>query len=205
MIRIYLQPEPLQFDARVRRRGLRFLSRNPNPTQKQWGNHNYWTEVGFDLHAAYGGICAYSCHWIAYDTGWKTTEHFLPKSHYPRLAYEWSNYRLVAGVLNGRKSDNEILDPFQIENGWFTLKFPSLLVVPYPGLDSEIKQRVISTIDILGLNDEDTCMKSRAKYIEDYCKGDISFYYLSGEAPFIAKELERQNLVDRIREIMIYS
>lgn len=204
MIHVNLQPEPFHFDARVRRRGLRFLARNPNPSQKQWHNHNYWTEVGFDLHSAYGGICAYSCHWIAFDTGWKTTEHFLPKSNYPEFAYEWDNYRLVAGVLNGRKSDNEVLDPFQIENGWFVIKFPSLLVVPSPHLDRALRERVRDTIDILGLNDEDTCMKSRAKYIEDYCKQHISFHYLRREAPFIGRELERQSLVEHIREMMIY-
>jgi len=205
VIHVNLQPEPPQFETRVRSRGLRFLGQNPRPTQKQWRDHAYWKEVSFDLHATYGGICAYSCHWIAFDTGWKTTEHFRPKTDYPQLAYEWSNYRLVAGVLNGKKSNQEVLDPFDIEDGWFTLKFPSLLVIPSRNLEPAIEQKVTTTIRILGLNDEHTCIKSRARYIENYCRHDISFSYLRGEAPFIAKELERQNLVDRIREIMIYN
>jgi hypothetical protein len=204
MIRVALQPEPIHFNDRVRQRGLRFLARTPHPTQKQWGSHNYWTEVGTELYSSYNGICAYSCHWIAPDTGWKTTEHFLPKSRHPALAYEWSNYRLVAGVLNGRKSDHDVLDPFVIEKDWFIMKFPALLVAPNSILNVDLRNQIRNTIDILGLNDEDTCMKSRSKYIENYCKGDISYQYLKQEAPFLAHELERQGLVERIKAMMFY-
>lgn len=204
MIHIERREEPPYFEERVRRRGLRFLARVPHPSSEQLQARNYWKECAKDLHRLYSGICAYSCHWIAYDTGWRTIEHFLPKVEYPHLAYEWSNYRLVCGVLNGRKSDNGILDPFEIDNGWFVMDFPSLLVRPSPELDDDLYEEVLNTCTIIGLNDEDTCMKSRAKYIENYCKGNCNFQYLKSEAPFIAAELERQNLIERIREIMIY-
>ena len=66
---------------------------------------------------------------MAPDTGWKTVEHFKPKDLHPGLAYDWDNYRLVCGLLNSRKRVNEtILDPFEIEDGWFLLHFPSLQV-----------------------------------------------------------------------------
>ena len=37
MIHIDLQPEPADFDIRVRQPGNAFLSRIPIPTSKQWG------------------------------------------------------------------------------------------------------------------------------------------------------------------------
>jgi hypothetical protein len=107
--------------------------------------------------------------------------------------------------LNGRKGNHEdVLDPFRIENGWFVIDFPSLLVKPARGLDETLIRRIRTTIIRLGLNDEDTCLKSREKYVKDYCKQKISFDFLREEAPFIAFELERQNLVTTINKIMGY-
>lgn len=204
MIRVELQPEPANFNERVRQRGRRFLAKNPNPTQEQWRTHSYWTEVGMELHGAYGGICAYSCHWIALDTGWRQVEHFLPKSIFPSLGYEWSNYRLVCGVLNGRKGSQQVLDPFKIQNGWFILDFPSLLVKPNLDLEPNLVEEIRRTTEALKLNDEGTCVKSRSKYVENYCRGFTDFEYLRQDAPFIAFELSRQGLVNEIRDIMGY-
>src|ERR1700722_20351165 len=95
MIRVIAQPEPQVFDEEVRRPGRRFLRKNPNPTSKEFASHSYWRSILSLLHEAYDGICAYSCHWIPYDTGADTVEHFQSKSNYPRRAYEWVNYRLV--------------------------------------------------------------------------------------------------------------
>jgi len=204
MIRIDRKEEPDHFDDRVRFRGRHFLQNNPNPTPRQWRSHQYWREVGPDLHDAYGGICAYSCHWIPYDTGADTVEHFRPKTIHPREAYEWSNYRLVCATLNGRKGVHEdVLDPFLIQSGWFVIDFPSMLVKPDKDLASDSRQRVQASIDRLGLNDEGTCLKSRVRWLSDYCSNDISLDYFRRHAPFIVAELERQNLVANIREVFI--
>lgn len=158
-----------------------------------------------ELHTAYRGICAYSCHWIPYDTGADTVEHFKPKSRYPARAYDWSNYRLVSSTLNGRKQDREdILDPFLIKDGWFVLDFPSLLVKASADLPSEEAAKVEHTRDVLGLNDEGTCLKARVRYVRQLCEGIVTFAYLQQDAPFIAKEIERQKLRRRIRTIMGY-
>jgi hypothetical protein len=157
-----------------------------------------------ELHDAYGGICAYSCHWIPYDTGADTVEHFRPKDTYPGDAYEWSNYRLVCATLNGRKGIHEdVLDPFLIEEGWFTIDFPSMLVKPRADLEPADRLRVHTSIDRLSLNDEGTCLKSRVRWMTDYCTHDITFEYLRRNAPFIAAELERQGLVAVIRQVFI--
>ncbi len=202
MIRVDRKAAPRNFNAQVRLKGQRFLQENPRPTSKQWQSHRYWREVMGELHEAYGGICAYSCHWIPYDTGADTVEHFLPKDLYPTKAYEWNNYRLVCATLNGRKGKYEdVLDPFRIQNGWFVIDFPSMQVKPNPSVASAKRQTIQNTIDRLGLNDEGTCLKSRVKWLKDYCSHDVSFAYLRRHAPFIVSEIERQNLLATIRNV----
>lgn len=202
MIKIDLQPEPVGFDIKVRRRGNAYLLGVPHPTREQWKSHSYWTEFKWELHDLYGGICAYSCHWIAYDTGWNTCEHFEPKHRNPRLAYEWSNYRLVCGTLNGRKGERVVLDPFTLPENFFVIDFPSLLVKPNDNLNDDEYSTGLDTCKILGLNDEDTCMRNRATYISLFCDGSISFAFLERQAPFLGSELRRQDLIDRIKEMM---
>jgi hypothetical protein len=130
-------------------------------------------------------------------------EHFEPKDEFPELAYEWSNYRLVAGILNGRKgTNNDVLDPFTIEDGWFTIDFSSLMVKPGEHLDDVQKNRVWATINRLGLNEEQTCKKSRRRYVLLYCQRKFDLDHLRDEAPFLASELVRQDLTEAIRTIM---
>jgi hypothetical protein len=201
------QPEPGVFKDRVRTPGRRFLKRlGRTPTTKEFNSHSYWREILPQLHDSYGGICAYSCHWIPYDTGADTVEHFLPKSIDPQQAYEWKNYRLVCATLNGRKgTHSDVLDPFKVQNGWFVLDFPSLQVKPDRGLNDALKAQIWATITRLGLNDDGTCLKSRAKYIRDYCMGCVNMKHLQQDAPFIAYELKRQGLEHTINDIMGYT
>lgn len=205
MMRVDLKPEPPVFEDRVRKKGQRYLAKVPSPTKQQWAEHAYWTDVKFALHDAYCGICNFVCHWIPPDTGSITVEHYKPKAKYPADAYEWANYRLMCGTLNGRKSDYEdVLDPFGITNGMFVLDFPSLFVKPSKEINAGLQARVKATIDRLKLNDEGTCIKARARYLKRYCLGEVDFPYLKSDAPFIAFELERQGLVTDIKTIMVY-
>jgi hypothetical protein len=168
-------------------------------------NHEYWREILDDLDKAYKSICAYSCHWISKDTGFRTVEHFKDKNTYPHEAYRWENYRFVCGTLNGRKGTFEdVLDPFLIEEGWFTLDFPSLLVQPGENLSSSLKEQVNNTIKRLGLNDKGTCLQARMSWLRDYIQVPFPFPYLEKRAPFLARELKRLDLVEKIREMMIF-
>ena len=201
MIPVQKQPEPQQFNEIVEIPGDRFLDDIPKPTTKQWKSHAYWTKVLKDARTCYKGICAYSSQWISPVTGSHTIDHFIPKSLQPRLAYRWSNYRYASLKFNNRKGTGELLDPFKLEWDWFILDFPSLLVRPTPKLSGETKTAVQSTIDILQLNADDLCVESRQDWLMDYCEGKINFQYLKEKAPFIAYELQRQDLVNGIVSI----
>ena len=203
MIRVQEQPEPSDFEERVRRAGRRFLGDNPRPSARAVAARPYWLRAAKQLYNAYGGICAYTCHWIAFDTGSRTVEHFVPKSTTPALAYEWSNFRLVCGRLNSRKRcHQDVLDPFAIENGVFSIKFPFMTIRPSAGLPAELAAQARSTMTRLRLNDE-TCITARLSWIREYCAGHIDLDYLRRHAPFIHREIHRQGLLPpRICEIM---
>ena len=85
MIRVQEKPEPRDFEDSVRRDGRRFLVENPSPSARALAARPYWRRAAKPLYDAYDGICAYTCHWIAFDTGWRSVEHFVPKSVVPAL------------------------------------------------------------------------------------------------------------------------
>ncbi len=203
MIFVERQIEPGEFDERVRQPGKNYLETNPNPTSCEFSNHSYWRKISGKLHSGYDGICAYTCHRIWRDTGWGTVEHFVPKSVHPQLAYEWSNYRLVCGRLNGRKGKHQdVIDPFLINEVMFVIDFPSLLIKPYDQLSDDRTQQVHDSIHRLKLNENETNVSARQTYVEEYCREDISFDFLRRNAPFLYREITRQGIETDIREIM---
>jgi hypothetical protein len=78
-----------------------------------------------------------------------------------------------------------------------------MLVKPHPDLGRIRRRRVQATIIRLGLNDEGTCLKSRVKWLREYCSNDISLDHLRRHAPFIVAELDRQGLTATIRDVFI--
>lgn len=205
MIFVERKQEPPDFDQRVRKPGRRFLRNTPKPTHREFSKHSYWRRVVQDLHDAYDSICAYTCHWIARDTGWGSVEHFVSKSAQPALAYEWNNFRLVCGRMNGRKgSHDDVLDPFEIRELTFVIRFPSLQVGVAGGISDELREATVRTVARLGLNDE-VCISSRLAYLRSYCNGETSLDYLRRRAPFIHREIVRQGLETKICEMMRFS
>ena len=202
MIFVREQPEPPRFDAEVRTPGQKFLRHTRNPTTDEWRSRAYWRKVLMELHDAYKGVCAYTCHRIAYDTGSSTVDHFVAKSIEPTLAYEWSNYRHVCGRMNGRKGPyQDVMDPFRLPRNVFELDFPSLQVLPSTEHGDDLVEQAESTIKRLGLNDE-LSVKARWVYVREYCTSHISLDFLERNAPFIFQEIVRQNLERDIRKIM---
>ncbi|MFM9960655.1 MAG: hypothetical protein ACKV2Q_05460 [Planctomycetaceae bacterium] len=123
-------------------------------------------------------------------TGWRSVDHFAPKSRKWDQVYQWSNYRLACGPLNARKKDfGDVLDPFDITDGWFQLELVGFQVIPDPSLKQPTYGRVQDTIIRLGLND---FCRSRERDAENYWAKEVSLRVLTEESPFVAKELRRQ-------------
>ena len=106
--------------------------------------------------------------------------------------YEWTNYRLACALMNARKSDVEqVLDPVDVQDGWFALELYEFQVVPGARLPRGVEAKVTNTISRLRLNDSQ-CREARREYAVDYWRGRIAWSYLERHAPFVARELDRQ-------------
>ena len=210
MIPVTRAPKPKGFDETVRRPGLRAIAEmvgKTPPYPRTAGTAlpkiatrerdipttafpAYWTLAHDDLMAAYHEICAYSCFRIHPVTGARSTDHFAPKSQSWRKVYQWSNYRLCSGRLNARKNDyGDVLDPFEIQPGWFQLELLGFQVIPDPKLPRATRDAIQETIDRLGLND---FKAERAKDADRYLARGMPLSILREESPFVAEELRRQ-------------
>ncbi|WP_445672997.1 hypothetical protein [Pseudomonas inefficax] len=217
MIRVELVDEPESFDETVRKPGLRAIAElvgeeglsarrgRPRkvvaPTRENIPADKFpavWTNALPDLMEAYGRLCAYICIYIERVTGGGSVDHMLPKSCSWQDVYEWKNYRLACTLMNARKNNyQDVLDPFEVEDGWFRIELVSYQVIPGEGLDPMTKARVLATIERLKLNDHD-CLKVREEYATAFFDGDIKLDYLRRRAPFLAREIEGQGADERI-------
>ncbi|MDQ0122056.1 hypothetical protein J2W17_001001 [Pseudomonas lini] len=153
--------EPQNFDVNVRQPGLRAIAelvgeadlpkragrprkvvaqaRDAIPADKFPA---IWTEALPELMEAYNRLCAYVCIYIEPVTGGASVDHMLPKSLAWQDVYEWHNYRLACTLMNARKNNYEnVLDPFEVEDGWFRLKLTGYQVIPGIDLDPAIHAR----------------------------------------------------------------
>lgn len=196
MIPLLQATEPANFQATVRQPGLLFLAKVPNPTDEQWKGKEYWQKSLSDMKSNYNSICSYSSCWIPHSTGCHSIDHFVPKAVDPNRAYEWSNFRYVSIRFNSRKGVKSIVDPFQMTFHWFTIDFTSFFIkANIAALDANQLLLARNTIDILKLNDDDELIKERQGYFNDYKQNHIDIHYLKRRVPFIAYEMERQNLL----------
>jgi len=174
-----------------------FLATNPNPSSKDFKRKNYWANSIRELRQAYSGICAYTAMYILEGS----VDHYLPKAIHPNMAYEWSNFRYANPRVNNSKGNTlEVIDPFLVGDGWFQLDIPSCLIVPHPTLAKTIKSRVNQTINILGLNREDSYVDERLDILQAYGRSEITLDFLQRRYPFLATEAVRHGR-DRIVEV----
>lgn len=211
MIRVDLAAEPPNFDHDVRKPGLDAIRElvGEKPTKQRRGPKRkqstasrdaipakkfppLWRSALDDMLVAYKRLCAYTCLYIEHVTGGASVDHLIPKSTRWDHVYEWSNYRLACALMNSRKNEAmDVIDPFEVRDGWFALELDECQVICGPGLDVATAARVDATITRLKLNDED-CLKARREYARSYADGEIELVYLERRSPFIARELRRQ-------------
>jgi uncharacterized protein (TIGR02646 family) len=189
------KPEPANFDAVVRKKGLAWIKKSKldvtQPMPKGTKIQPFWTACLPDLLEAYGRICAYVCVYIEEVTGSGTVEHFAPKSKRLDLAFEWSNYRLVCGIMNSNKNKFEdVLDPFSMQQNMFQLLVNGE-IEPVPNLSAVENQLALKTIIRLKLNSP-ACRRVRIYYLNKYMTKQITVEYLQERSPFVWLEAKRQ-------------
>ena len=169
MMRVIPAPEPDTFDERVRQPGLRDVDRLarkysvPKAEISSSKFPDHWRRSLDDLLAAYNRICSYLCLYIPRGTGARSVDHMIPKSMAWDQVYEWDNYRLACSLMNSRKGNAaSVLDPFDVEDGWFVLELVAFQVLPADGLADPTAAAVEDTIRRLRLNDEECCGARRS-------------------------------------------
>lgn len=98
--------------------------------------------------------------------------------------------------MNSYKGESDdVLDPFQVRDGWFALELVEFQVVVGARLAARDAERVRATIHRLHLNGPRYC-RIRAESAEARWNGDITDDYLARHSPFVARELHRQGRIN---------
>lgn len=199
MIPVAAQPEPADFDANVRAKGLAHLTEKgfalDQPLPPKADLQPYWRACLTDLHQSYNGVCAYLGVYFERVMGGASVDHFIAKSTHAGLAYEWSNYRLACSTMNSRKRDyGDVLDPFYLSPGLFRLQLSTGRIYPNPSLEAKAMRVVEETIERLGLDDPQ-CRNLRATWYQEYLEHGLPADYLKKKSPFVWQEANRQGLL----------
>lgn len=189
------QPEPAFFDKEVRQKGVRFIAKHPDAVKFA----NYWSQsvaCADAVRNAFGSLCAYSC--LRSHAG--DVDHFRSQNECRsdgalHIIYEWSNYRFADKTVNQVKNAvkyTEILDPFEVENDWFSIDLPSLLLKMSSSINhSDVRTRGETSIEKLGLNGD--YLKRRRRSIYDVFKqGKANLQYVQDEYPLLHPSLLRR-------------
>ena len=182
MIPVKPQPEPTNFDEKVRQPGQDWLRKkgfsHDQPLPSKTKPKAFWRDCLGELHQEYGGVCAYLAIYIERVTGAASVDHFVAKScREAYLVYEWSNYRLACLAMNARKrAFDDVLDPFDLPENVFQLELTTGRIYVNPDLkiqDRKLFDDAKTTIDRLKL-DNGINRKVRETHFRDYKQKDIS-------------------------------
>lgn len=198
MIPVTLQPEPADFDEKVRQKGLKWLAENNiDPEEKLPEGTTlkpFWQNSNPQLWEAYQGICAYLAIFFEWSTGVSSTDHYLAKSKHPRDAYEWKNYRLSClGPNRNKNRFDDVLDPVGLAQHTFRIDFSCGKIVPSPDLSPQEARDAKNTIRRLKL-DSPRNNEMRARHFQEYIENQVELSYLERHSPFVYSEIRRQGL-----------
>lgn len=189
MIRVRAVPEPKHFDARCRIRGCRWLREHKGYKGRP---SDYWSPFEPQLREAFNGLCGY----CAMRVMKAQVDHFVPVATLKRqgrddLAYEWTNYRYGEGVLNQKKAQHEILDPFEVGDDWFEVLLPSLQLVLTSSVPIGKRALAEFTVEKLGLRDGEVVIRYRREWFRMYQDGRLPLAGLRELAPLVAQAVQR--------------
>ncbi|MCQ6257502.1 hypothetical protein [Pseudomonas sp. Q11] len=190
--------EPEDFNKKCREKGAEWLVANPDKTRPT----DLWSVFKPDLAQGFSDRCAVAAMWIPDGT----VDHFVSCHEDMLLAYEWSNYRYMAGWLNSSKSKKkaaDLLDPFHVGEGWFEIVLPSLQLVLTDKVPPAFRKRAESTLADLPIRDDERLLRTRREWLRMYEDGELSLEGLRKKAPLIANAVEKRNV--ELRPVVVPS
>lgn len=120
-------------------------------------------------------------------------DHFLSKENHRRLAYSWKNYRYIAGTVNSskKKLDDQVLDPFEVQPGWFEILLPSMQLVRTAAVPVPLQAKADTTLTKLKLGNGLKVRRNRKRWYEDYRDKGLPMNLLEEYAPLVADAVQR--------------
>ncbi len=185
MIRFERVPEPADFREKAKAPGEAWLEANPADERPR----DYWTPFKGALADGFRNLCAYSAMYEPVGT----VDHFVSCHEDRSKAYEWENYRYCAAWINSSKGNvpvARLLDPFDVEEGWFELHLPSLQLRVSEKIPDELRERAEYVLVRLHLRNDERVMRQRREWYRMYQVGELSRTGLKGKAPLIANAVE---------------
>ncbi|WP_202884433.1 hypothetical protein [Pseudomonas sp. SWRI154] len=180
--------EPEDFNKKCREKGAEWLVANPDKSRPT----DLWSIFKPELARGFNDRCAVAAMWIPDGT----VDHFVSCHEDMSLAYEWSNYRYMAGWLNSSKSKKkaaDLLDPFHVGDGWFEIVLPSLQLALTDKVPPAFRQRAENTLTDLPIRDDERLLRTRREWLRMYEEGELSLEGLRKKAPLIADAVEKRN------------
>lgn len=187
MIPVAKVKKPKDFDAKVKVPGDQWLKTNPTAKRPK----PLWAPYTQTLADGFSGLCGYAA---MFDATGGTVDHYLSFKNHPQKAYDWSNYRFASATLNASKrtADDSVLDPFEVQAGWFEIDLPSLQMRTTAVVPAAVRAKAEYTLKRLGLRDGERVIRWRQSWYALYLDGNLTLEGLRQMAPLIASAVERQ-------------
>ncbi len=188
MIPFRLADEPPAFDEKCRQPGMKWLEEHPGYDRPK----DLWSDFEGDLNRAFNSMCG----WTAVTIGKGQVDHFIPvatlkRTGQDKLAYEWKNFRYIDGWINQKKLAAHVLDPFDVQVGWFRILLPSMQLVATESIPAHFKDLAEFTLERLGLRDHEVIVRYRKMWFDMYRNEGLPLDSLRSRAPLIADAVER--------------
>jgi len=177
MIPVARVPEPDGFDERVRKRGAVWLAEHPGTERP----HGYWREFWWPLAEGFAWRCGYTAmHTMSGDV-----DHHRPYRGNEKLAYEWGNYRYADGCFNSAKKTKPILDPYEVEEGWFEVVLPSLHMRVTERVPAARRGEAEATLRDHDLCDGERVVRTRLQWYREHRERGLPLPALRRFAPLV--------------------
>lgn len=190
------QNEPPLFETNCRQPGNAYLE--AHPSQDPHEKSPWWSQFKPDLAKHFTYRCGWTAMTIHLDGH---VDHFLAcgnrkgnASPHRHLAFEWTNFRYASGTVNSRKGnhDDTILDPCNVEDGWFEIVLPNFTLRPTDRVPADLLQKVKFTIKELKLfNHHDVRYTRWAWYQRYWNEGNPQLDLLEKDAPLVAAAVRK--------------
>jgi hypothetical protein len=194
--RLTSKNEPPLFNENCRKPGTAWLNNIKNAEKDPHKQDEWWQQFQPALAQHFN----YRCGWLAtciHLDG--VVDHWLscgPRkgkaSPYRNLAFEWTNYRYATGTINSLKGklDDSLIDPCEVQEGWFEVLLPSFELVA-TGVPKELKDKAEATLEKLQLRRHKAQFTRWRWYQGHWNNGNPDLPALRRYAPLVAAAIEK--------------